>query len=127
VRSKKRVIDDDEEEIKGNEPKKQQLSQLELLRLKLKELPICTICTEELIEKKAEIEPCGHVFCIECITKWAKIENTCPNCKQEFHKILEKLVMLKPPNTTMSTSYKKKRSNRIRKYKILNETKKSIN
>ena len=39
MRSKKRVIDDDEEEIKGNEPKKQQLSQLELLRLKLKEVP----------------------------------------------------------------------------------------
>lgn len=124
VRSKKRAIED-EEEVKGDQPKKQQLSQLEQLRLALKDVPQCTICTEELIDKKAEIEPCRHVFCMGCITKWAEIENTCPNCKQEFHKIVEKQVMLKAPNTTSNSVYKKQRTNRIKKSKTLNESKTS--
>jgi hypothetical protein len=63
---------------------------------------------------------------MECITKWAEIENTCPNCKQEFHKIVEKQVMLKAPNTSGNGVYKKQRSNRIKKSKILNESKSSI-
>jgi predicted amidophosphoribosyltransferase len=44
------------------------------------------------VEKKAEID-CGHIFCVECIKKWAAIENTCPYCKQEFSKIIEKVFL----------------------------------
>jgi hypothetical protein len=29
---------------------------------------------------------------MECIQKWATIENTCPYCKQEFTKITEKRI-----------------------------------
>lgn len=103
TRSKKRAFDA-EEEVKGES--KPKLTHIEMLRQKLKEVPQCTICTEELIEKKAEIEPCLHVFCMECITKWAEIENTCPNCKQEFNKIVEKLVLLKASNASNGV-YKK--------------------
>jgi hypothetical protein len=52
----------------------------------------CCICTEDLVEKKAEIN-CGHFFCVECITKWSAIENTCPYCKKEFTRIVEKMIV----------------------------------
>ena len=122
TRSKKRAFEV-EEEVKGGS--KAKLSYIELLRQKLKEVPQCTICTEELIEKKAEIEPCRHVFCMECITKWAEIENTCPNCKREFNKIVEKLVLLKATNVS-NGPYKKQRSNRGKKSKGINESKTSL-
>jgi hypothetical protein len=100
---------------------------LELLRLKLKEIPQCSICTEELIDKKAEIEPCLHVFCMPCISKWAEIENTCPNCKREFNKIVEKVVMLKV-NSKQKAQYKKKPSTRSAfKNSRTNETNASTN
>lgn len=54
----------------------------------------CCICTEDLVARKAEID-CGHFFCMECIQKWAAIENTCPYCKQEFTKIVEKALIKK--------------------------------
>jgi len=28
--------------------------------------------------------PCGHVFCKHCLMQWAKVNNTCPCCRQEF-------------------------------------------
>ena len=55
----------------------------------------CNICCEEITEKKAELN-CGHFFCMACITKWAEIENTCPYCKQEFTKIIEKAIGKSP-------------------------------
>jgi hypothetical protein len=38
---------------------------------------------------------CGHFFCFPCIQKWAEIENSCPYCKQEFTRIVEKRVPTK--------------------------------
>jgi hypothetical protein len=49
----------------------------------------CNICTESLTEGKAVLD-CDHFFCLECIKKWAEIENTCPLCKKRFSCIKER-------------------------------------
>lgn len=61
---------------------------------------ICTICIEEVKETHlAKIECCNHVFCKDCIHEWAfKTENTCPNCKKSFNKIITKTEEIKVPD-----------------------------
>lgn len=61
------------------------------------------ICTEDLIKSKAVID-CGHFFCLDCITTWAAIENTCPFCKKEFTKIIHKAITKKSDKRRMSAS-----------------------
>ena len=54
----------------------------------------CIVCGEELMERIIGRVDCNstHVFCFDCIHKWgSSIENSCPLCKQAFHKI-DKLV-----------------------------------
>ncbi len=41
----------------------------------------CTICLNEVFAKPLE---CGHVFHPQCIKKWRKNNNTCPNCRASF-------------------------------------------
>lgn len=60
------------------------------LSSKVSEKPICSICAEEIGERKGVID-CKHSFCVECISKWAEVETSCPNCKQEFTQIKEKV------------------------------------
>lgn len=59
-----------------------------------------------MVSRKAEID-CGHFFCMECIQKWAAIENTCPYCKQEFTKIVEKALIKKNGKTSLG-KYKRR-------------------
>ncbi|KAH4212628.1 hypothetical protein HBI95_039890 [Parastagonospora nodorum] len=33
----------------------------------------------------ATIIKCGHVFCRRCIERWARTDNTCPNCRAEMY------------------------------------------
>jgi len=48
----------------------------------------CCIClTPPLPGDVASVNGCDHVFCFDCIEKWAERENTCPLCKQRFTKI----------------------------------------
>ena len=57
----------------------------------------CCICMcEPEKEEKAKINGCEHLFCFDCIGKWADRENTCPLCKARF--------------TTISRVHKIKRS-----------------
>lgn len=45
----------------------------------------CAICFEEKeIKDFTVLNTCKHVYCKECITEWAKKENTCPQCKVRF-------------------------------------------
>ena len=45
----------------------------------------CAICFEEKeIKDFTVLNACNHVYCSECITEWAKKENTCPQCKERF-------------------------------------------
>ena len=46
----------------------------------------CVICLENPVVR-GKINSCDHVFCFECIQKWAKQENTCPLCKERFKTI----------------------------------------
>ena len=42
----------------------------------------CTICLNSFKHgDKALILPCIHIFHTDCIKKWFKTQNTCPNCK----------------------------------------------
>ncbi len=54
---------------------------------------MCNICLTEIREglEIGEIK-CSHRFCIDCIAKWATIENTCPCCKVRFSVIKRKQV-----------------------------------
>lgn len=33
---------------------------------------------------------CDHRYCKDCITEWSKTENSCPQCKRKFTKIIHK-------------------------------------
>ncbi|CAD7093347.1 unnamed protein product [Hermetia illucens] len=41
---------------------------------------ICTICIDKINSDLIYLE-CGHSFHGNCIQKWFKDNNTCPNCK----------------------------------------------
>lgn len=48
----------------------------------------CCICLSEPKESdRAKINGCTHLFCFECIDKWAERENSCPLCKSRFNRI----------------------------------------
>ena len=40
-----------------------------------------TICGKG---EKGEIGPCNHLFCFTCLMEWARVNNSCPQCKQRF-------------------------------------------
>ena len=44
--------------------------------------PICSICKER--PQDAALSSCDHAFCMTCIQRWAKEENTCPLCRARF-------------------------------------------
>lgn len=46
----------------------------------------CVICMETPTVR-GKINSCSHLFCFECIQKWANTENTCPLCKKRFTQI----------------------------------------
>ncbi len=52
----------------------------------------CSICLNSVIN--IHKTSCGHTFCKECITKWSRINNTCPNCRAD----------LPPPSKSMMPS-----------------------
>lgn len=48
----------------------------------------CCICMcEPEKEEVSSINGCDHLFCFDCIGKWADRENTCPLCKSRFTSI----------------------------------------
>ena len=47
-------------------------------------LPVdCLICLS-VCSSAALLNCCSHSFCVDCILKWAAVENTCPLCKVRF-------------------------------------------
>ncbi len=42
----------------------------------------CKICTAE--NKNRRLEPCGHLICSNCLSKWNKLSKTCPFCRCEI-------------------------------------------
>lgn len=49
----------------------------------------CGICWELLSDVAAwgTVDRCPHVFCFDCITKWALQTNICPFCSKRFHQV----------------------------------------
>ena len=47
-----------------------------------KETKFCSICFENVNFADKHYLRCGHVFHLNCISEWLKLNNICPNCKQ---------------------------------------------
>ncbi|KAL0252009.1 hypothetical protein GEMRC1_001221 [Eukaryota sp. GEM-RC1] len=41
----------------------------------------CSICTSTF--DKASTLPCGHCFCLTCISEWLEAHQNCPNCRKQ--------------------------------------------
>jgi hypothetical protein len=48
----------------------------------------CTICLN-VCNMTVSLKPCGHIFCKNCILRWAENSSSCPNCKIKFDEILD--------------------------------------
>ena len=49
----------------------------------------CAICYDD-IETIVNIDSCDHIFCRDCITKWAREKtNTCPCCRRKINVIAD--------------------------------------
>jgi len=42
------------------------------------------VCLGPVDAASEGILPCGHSFCLQCISSWAAHANNCPNCKEPF-------------------------------------------
>jgi len=49
----------------------------------------CGVCRGP-IAVRGELNSCLHPFCLDCILKWAEIENSCPICKRRFRVVTTK-------------------------------------
>ena len=47
----------------------------------------CSICMEDRYKRRMTKLECGHYFCKSCIKKWAKQQNTCPQCRKRFTRL----------------------------------------
>lgn len=47
----------------------------------------CSICMEDRYKRRMARLECGHYFCKSCIKKWAKHQNTCPQCRERFTRL----------------------------------------
>ncbi|KAM3921074.1 E3 ubiquitin-protein ligase CBL-C [Leptodactylus fuscus] len=65
---------------------------------------LCKICADN--EKNTRLQPCGHLLCDMCLTKWQKSDNTCPFCRtkitgrEEVHIATRSQQTSSPPNNT---------------------------
>eukprot|EP01060_Flectonema_neradi_P041118 TRINITY_DN963_c6_g1_i1.p1 TRINITY_DN963_c6_g1~~TRINITY_DN963_c6_g1_i1.p1 ORF type:complete len:115 (+),score=12.18 TRINITY_DN963_c6_g1_i1:53-397(+) len=68
-------------------------------RRKSSKRPVCGICHDPVIIRgmittkkrgtKGEGSGCGHLYCFECIGKWATVSNSCPLCRREFNRLFK--------------------------------------
>lgn len=48
----------------------------------------CCICFETPLRNElTELDGCDHLYCCDCIERWSRRENTCPQCKSSFVEI----------------------------------------
>lgn len=67
----------------------------------------CCICLDS-IKVRGKLDSCDHRYCFDCIKRWSKETNQCPQCKKRFHQ-LEKVIGDNKDNTTNSPANNKKR------------------
>jgi transcription termination factor 2 len=44
----------------------------------------CSICLEKLTVRTSKVIPCGHVYHKKCLSKWCRVSNKCPLCREVF-------------------------------------------
>lgn len=49
------------------------------------EVQDCAICLE-ILDSKQIVFKCGHVFHIDCISIWNKMQSSCPSCRMKIQK-----------------------------------------
>jgi hypothetical protein len=52
----------------------------------------CSICQKNVLNS-VKVD-CGHNYCKECITEYIKVNNNCPNCRNEIKNIYEIQVLI---------------------------------
>lgn len=57
---------------------------------------ICPVCT--LLLQNPHKAPCGHYFCLECITNCLKVQQLCPVCRQPSSSVSSDLLVSKMVN-----------------------------
>ncbi len=45
----------------------------------------CSICKHKVSKKSIYTLNCGHQHCIKCTRTWARLHNTCPQCRATFY------------------------------------------
>ncbi len=45
---------------------------------------VCPICLDELGSTNRSVTPCGHKFCMTCITRHLYVNGGCPICRREI-------------------------------------------
>lgn len=56
-------------------------------RVRVSAKTTCSICLEDRYKRRMTRLECGHHFCKSCIKKWAKHQNTCPQCRKRFTRL----------------------------------------
>ncbi|CAG2183573.1 unnamed protein product [Oppiella nova] len=44
----------------------------------------CCVCLREFVVNQVVALECGHKFHTDCITRWLRLNNSCPVCRTEF-------------------------------------------
>jgi hypothetical protein len=58
----------------------------------------CAICLEKPGVNRAVLDGCRHVFCFDCVTKWAQEScNQCPVCRVRFERVMKAPTRGEPP------------------------------
>jgi len=52
------------------------------------ELPTCGICWERM-QFFGRLDCCEHKFCFDCISKWTKLNESCPHCRNKVNRIIK--------------------------------------
>ncbi|CAL5223157.1 g5626 [Coccomyxa viridis] len=58
------------------------------------DLPTCPICLGEILGRwdKAVVNPCMHVFCLACLSRWSALKKSCPLCKSRIQGYMYNIV-----------------------------------
>ena len=81
------VISPPRREVQGERPEESSpIKSSRRLQLSEAKIADCSICADSL-NIPSMLSGCSHEFCLECIKRWAEVENKCPLCKVHFHSI----------------------------------------